>query len=132
MEYRTMKARESELRTKRFEADEQSKKIANLEAMIRDFESMASDLDRQIQAEEDRTGVRDRAHFAYSTFAKSASQRRDNLRASVLDLANQLETAQKARGAVVEQLAQAAALPAPRENTRSRRRPERMSSSAMR
>ena len=80
-----MKARETALKLKRFEADEKARKVADLEHMIREFETIAADLDRQIQAEEDRTGVKDPAHFAYSTFAKSASQRRDNLRASVAD-----------------------------------------------
>ena len=79
---RAMKARESAVRVKRFEADEYSRKVANLELMIRDFHAMAADLDRQIQAEEERTGVKDSAHFAYSTFAKSAAQRRNNLRGS--------------------------------------------------
>ena len=31
----------------------------------------------------DRTGVRDETHFAYSTFARAAAQRRNNLLASV-------------------------------------------------
>ena len=74
-----MKARESALKLKRFEADEKGRKVQELEHMIREFETMASDLDRQIQAEEDRTGVKDQTHFAYSTFAKSAAQRRNNL-----------------------------------------------------
>ena len=56
---------------------------------------MAADLDRQIAAEETRTGVKDPAHFSYSTFAKSASQRRDNLRASADGLKAKLEAAQK-------------------------------------
>jgi flagellar protein FliJ len=127
-----MKARESELRTKRFEADEQSKKIANLEYMIRDFQTMAADLDRQIQAEEERTGIRDLTHFAYSTFAKSAALRRDNLRASAADLATKLDVALKARADAMDQLAQATTQQAPRENLRSRRRPDRSAPVAMR
>jgi flagellar protein FliJ len=126
-----MKAKEATLRLKRFEADEHARKVANLESMIRDFQFMASDLDRQIQAEEDRTGVRDVAHFAYSTFAKSATQRRDNLRASAVELTVKLGAAQKARAEAAEQLAQVSA-PEPREHTRSsnRRRTERPANSA--
>ena len=60
----------------RFEVAEKARKIASLEGTIRDFEIMASDLSRQIANEEDRTGIRDQAHFAYSTFAKAAAQRR--------------------------------------------------------
>ena len=126
-----MKAREATLRLKRFEADEHSRKVANLESMIRDFQVMAADLDRQIQAEEERTGVRDSAHFAYSTFAKSASQRRNNLRASAAELTVKLEAAVRARDEAVEQLAQASAADQ-REVPRPRRRSERGVAALMR
>ena len=63
--------------------------------MIRDFETMASDLSRQIAAEEERTGIKDPAHFAYSTFAKAAAQRRGNLMTSVTDLKMKLDTAKR-------------------------------------
>jgi len=81
-----MKSRESLLRLKRFDLAEKSRKVADLEHMIHEFEEMARDLDRQVAAEEDRTGIRDRAHFAYSTFAKSALQRKENLMTSIGDL----------------------------------------------
>src|SRR5450755_521700 len=116
-----MKARESALRLKRFEADEKARKVAELEHMIREFETMAADLDRQIAAEETRTGVKDPAHFAYSTFAKSASQRRDNLRASADGLKAKLEAAQKERDDALEQVARADA-PGVRNEVRGRRR----------
>lgn len=88
-----MKPRDSALRAKRFEATEKARKVASLEAMVRDFELMALDLSRQIAAEEDRTGVKDPAHFAYSTFAKAAAQRRANLMTSVADLKAKLDAA---------------------------------------
>jgi len=84
---------------------------------------MAIDLERQVQAEEDRTGIKDIGHFNYSTFAKAASQRRDKLRASIEDLRVQLEAAMRERdeaGAdVVEQA------PQQRDLMRGRRRIER-------
>jgi hypothetical protein len=126
-----MKARESALRLKRFEADEKARKVADLEHMIREFEGMASDLDRQIKAEEDRTGIKDPAHFAYSTFAKSASQRRDNLRASVDGLKVKLESAQRERDEALEQAARADT-PAARAEVRSRRRGDRPAGAALR
>jgi hypothetical protein len=92
-----MKSRESALRLKKFEAEEKSRKVADLEHMIREFEHMASDLDRQVQMEEERTGIKDCAHFAYSTLAKAAAQRRDNLRASIGDLRVKLESAVRDR-----------------------------------
>jgi hypothetical protein len=126
-----MKARESALRLKRFEADEKARKVADIEHMIREFEGMANDLDRQIKAEEDRTGIKDPAHFAYSTFAKSASQRRDNLRASADGLKVKLEAAQRERDEALEQAA-LADTPATRAEMRSRRRADRGSSAALR
>lgn len=114
-----MKARDATIRIRRFEADEYSKKVANLQSMIRDFEAKAADLDRQILAEEDRTGIRDQGHFAYSTFAKSASQRRNNLRASASELSAKLEVAVKARDEAVELLADTNG--PPREHQRTRR-----------
>jgi flagellar FliJ protein len=126
-----MKARESALRLKRFEADEKARKVADLEHMIREFEGMATDLDRQIKAEEDRTGIRDGAHFAYSTFAKSASQRRDNLRASVDGLKTKLESALRDRDDALEQVARADA-PSGHDELRSRRRADRLSTAVLR
>jgi flagellar FliJ protein len=126
-----MKARESALRLKRFAADEKARKVADLEHMIREFDGMANDLDRQIKAEEERTGVRDPAHFAYSTFAKSASQRRDNLRASADGLRVKLEAAQRERDEALEQVARADS-PAGQDQLRSRRRAERATTAALR
>ena len=83
------------LRAKRFEAAEKARKVASLEAMIRDFETMVSELSRQIAAEEERTSIKDPAHFAYSTFAKAAAQRRGNLGASVADLKMKLDVAKR-------------------------------------
>jgi hypothetical protein len=74
--------------------------------MINEFEQMANDLERQIEAEEERTGVRDRSHFAYSTFARSAFQRRENLMASVQDLRERLENAVTERDEATAELEQ--------------------------
>ena len=92
------------IQMKRFEADEKARNVADLEHVIREFEGMAADLDRQIKAEEARTGVNDPARFAYSTFAKSAILRRDNLRASAKVLSLKLEEAQRGDDNALEQL----------------------------
>ncbi|KWT64267.1 flagellar export protein FliJ [Hyphomicrobium sulfonivorans] len=125
-----MKARESALRLKRFAADEKARKVADLEHMIREFDGMASDLDRQIKAEEERTGVRDPAHFNYSTFAKSASQRRDNLIASADGLKAKLEVALRERDEALEQAARADT--ASQDQLRNRRRADRSAATALR
>jgi flagellar protein FliJ len=90
-----MTPRDSTLRAKRFEVSEQARKVTQLETTIRDFEILATDLSRQIANEEDRTGVRDQAHFAYSTFAKAAAQRRSNLLTSVAELKDKLAGAKR-------------------------------------
>ncbi|HSR79184.1 MAG TPA: flagellar export protein FliJ [Hyphomicrobiaceae bacterium] len=99
-----MKPRDTALRLRRFEASEKARKVASIETMILDFEHMASDLARQITAEEERTGVRDSAHFAYSTFAKAAALRRANLLTSVADLRSKLEAARREHESAVVEL----------------------------
>ena len=126
-----MKSRDSAVRLKRFEANEKACKVADLAHMIREFEQMAVDLDRQISAEEDRTGVKDIAHFNYSTFAKAADQRRANLRASIEGLVAKLDAAVRERDAAQADL-DAVMTSEPRELERGRRRPERVAGIVMR
>jgi hypothetical protein len=71
------------MKLKRFEAEEKRRKVADLESMIHEFEQMAVDLERQITSEEERTGVRNEAHFAYSTFARAAADLREKLEQAV-------------------------------------------------
>ena len=99
-----MKPRDTALRLKRFEASEKARKVGSIETMILDFEHMSADLSRQIAAEEERTGVRDPAHFAYSTFAKAAALRRVNLQTSVADLRVKLDAARAEHEEAVTEL----------------------------
>lgn len=105
-----MRVREAAMRLKRFEAEEKAQRVQDLEQMIGEFEIMATDLAKQIAAEEERTGVRDKSHFAYSTFARSAAQRRENLLASVQDLRDRLEGAVVERDEAIAELDQADAI----------------------
>src|ERR1700759_4501923 len=90
-----MKSRsESLIPLKKFQVDEKRRQVAQIEMMVADFERMAAELDQQIEIEQTKTGISDVAHFAYSTFAKAAIARRDNLLASAADMRDQLETAQ--------------------------------------
>jgi flagellar protein FliJ len=88
-----MKTRGSLIRLKRFATDEKSRNLTRIETMIREFSKDSAELDREIAAEEARAGITDPKHFAYPTYAKAATQRRDNLRRSVEDLKVQLEEA---------------------------------------
>jgi flagellar export protein FliJ len=95
---------ESLIRLKKFQVDEKRRQVAQIEMMIADFERMAAELDQQIEIEHTKTGISDVAHFAYSTFAKAALTRRDNLLASANDMRNKLESAQDALAEALEEL----------------------------
>jgi flagellar protein FliJ len=99
-----MKSRETLIRLKKFQVDEKRRKVAQIEAMIAEFERMAADLDREIKVEQDRTGIHDPAHFAYPTYAKAAIGRRENLKRSADDLRIQLEDAKLALGEAFDEL----------------------------
>ena len=92
-----MKSRESLIRLKKFQVDEKRRQVTQIEMMIADFERMAAELDQQIEIEQE-AGIHDPAHFAYSTFAKAAIARRDNLLRSADDLEDQLEDAHDRAG----------------------------------
>jgi len=95
---------ESLIRLKKFQVDEKRRQVAQIEMMVNDFERMASELDQQIEIEHTKTGISDIAHFAYSTFAKAALSRRDNLLASANDMRGKLEAAQDALAEALEDL----------------------------
>src|SRR5689334_25106609 len=78
-EYESMKSRETLIRLKKFQVDEKRRKVSQIETMIAEFDRMAGDLDREIQVEQDRTGIHDPGHYAYPTYAKAAMGRRQNL-----------------------------------------------------
>src|SRR5262245_17151088 len=99
-----MKSREGLIRLKRFQVDEKRRQVTQIETMIAEFERMAKDLDDQINAEQERSGIRDVSHFAYPTFAKAAIQRRDNLLASAKELREQLAAAQAECNEAIEEL----------------------------
>ena len=100
-----MKSRsESLIRLKKFQVDEKRRQVTQIQTMVADFERMVSELDQQIEIEQQKTGISDVAPFAYSTFAKVAIARRDNLLASAHDMKDQLELAQDALAEAIEDL----------------------------
>ena len=99
-----MKSRETLIRLKKFQVDEKRRKVAQIEAMIAEFDRMAADLDREIKVEQDRAGIHDPSHFAYPTYAKAAITRRENLKRSTGELRTQLDEAQAALGEAFEEM----------------------------
>jgi hypothetical protein len=72
--------------------------------MIRDFDTMITDLEGQIAAEEDRSRIKDTGHPAYSMFAKAAAKRRQNLLISVGHTRSMLDVAKRELDEVTAQL----------------------------
>lgn len=91
-----MKSRDTLVRLKRFQVDEKRRRIMQIEAMIAEFARMTADLDREIAVEEQRSNNTDPDHFAYSTYARAARIRRDNLKQSCDELKQQVEEARQA------------------------------------
>jgi flagellar FliJ protein len=91
-----MKSRETLIRLKKFQVDDKRRRVAQIEGMIAEFERMAVDLEREIEAEQNRAGIHDPAHYAYPTYAKAAMQRRENLKTSAGELKVQLDDAKAA------------------------------------
>jgi flagellar protein FliJ len=89
-----MKSRDGVLRLKRFHVEEKRRQVAQIDLTVAEFERIAKELDDQVRSEQERSGIRDVNHFAYPTFAKAATQRRDNLMASAKELAGQRAAAQ--------------------------------------
>lgn len=102
-----MKSRENLVRLKKFQVNEKSRQLTQLDIMISEFERMAGELDVQIDAEEKKAGITDVNHFAYPTFAKAARQRRDNLMESRGGLDEQRAAAEVALAEAEAELAKA-------------------------
>lgn len=91
-----MRSRETLLRLHRFRTEDKRRQVSDIEAMIADLMRKHDDLEAQMKAEEQKTGVSDPNHFNYSLAAKSTRGRRDNILKTVGDLKDQLAGAQAA------------------------------------
>lgn len=105
-----MKSRDTLVRLKKFQAEEKARRIAQIEAMIAEFTRMMGDLEREIASEEQRSGNSDPSHFAYSTYARAARTRRDNMQNSIDELQQQVADARDAHADAVEELRKAESL----------------------
>ena len=92
-----MKSRDTLIRLKRFQLEEKRRRVRQIEMMLAEFTRMSAELDREIANEEKRAGITDPRHFAYPTYARAASVRRDNLKSSIAELEAQIEEAKAAQ-----------------------------------
>ena len=114
-----MKSRETLVRLKRFQAEEKRRRVAQIEMMINEFSRKAGDLDREIAIEEQRSGNADPSHFAYSTYARAARTRRDNLNHSAEEFRTQFEEAKTHYSEALEELEKAQTLDGREKGERS-------------
>ena len=92
-----MKSRDTLVRLKRFQVEDKRRRVAQIEMMIAEFNRMAGSSTARSPPRSSESGVKDTTHYAYSTYARAARTRRDNLLHSADELKGQLE---EARGAV--------------------------------
>jgi flagellar protein FliJ len=105
-----MKPRDTLVRLKRFQLEEKRRRVRQIELMVAEFARMSAELDREIANEEKRAGIADPRHFAYPTYARAASARRDNLKSSIAELTAQLEEAKAAQDEAQAELVKVEAL----------------------
>ena len=91
-----MKSRDNLLRLKRFQVQDKTRQLAQIDMMIAEFEKMHEDLQAQIHIEEEKAGITDTSHFAYPTFAVAVRQRQENILESVQELKEKRVSAETA------------------------------------
>jgi flagellar FliJ protein len=84
---------EALLRIEKMRTDMVQRQVAQIKAAIADLEQTASALEREIEIEQARTGIRDPGDIAYSMYAKATIVPRDNLKCSITDLKERLAVA---------------------------------------
>ena len=86
-----LRMHEQAMLLKQTEIDEKRRQVDQIEKMIEEFNRMIDNLDHEIEAEHQRTGICDSMNVAYSTLARAVVQRRDNLQTSIAALKRQLQ-----------------------------------------
>jgi hypothetical protein len=71
------------------------RRVPILKRLIADCDRLAADLDQDVRHEEDRVRIHDPANSAYSTYARAAASRRDNLKRSAGELRAHLAKAER-------------------------------------
>ena len=90
---RHRKSEQALIRLKEVRLDIAHRQVRQMEAMINDLDSVVATLESEIEAEENRVGIRDPRHIRYSTLAKATIARRDNLKRTVSSLKDELAVA---------------------------------------
>jgi flagellar export protein FliJ len=81
-----MKRRDSLLRLKKFRVDEFKRRMGTLDGMIADAEKKIHDLDESVARERQRASESEIGRAAFPSFLRSIDSRRDNLKATLVEL----------------------------------------------
>lgn len=93
-----MKPRVSTIQAKEFQAASLRRQLAQFDRMIGDLETIKAELAKQIDQEERRTNNGDPGSVLYSTVARAARDRRENLSETLDDLTGRRQRVVEAIG----------------------------------
>lgn len=89
-----MKRRDTLVRLKRFRVDDLKRRMATLDGMNADLERKLSDLEESVVRERQRANDSDIGRLAFPSFLRSIDGRRENLRATLVELERERAQAQ--------------------------------------
>lgn len=89
-----MKRRDTLVRLKRFRVDDLKRRMATLDGMNADLERKLSDLEESVARERHRANDSDIGRLAFPSFLRSIDSRRENLRATLVELERERAQAQ--------------------------------------
>jgi flagellar FliJ protein len=92
------------IRSKRFRVDDFKRRLATLDAMRADAERKLADLEDSVARERQRANDSDIGRLAFPSFLRSIETRRENLRATLNDLARERENAQEGLATASQEL----------------------------
>jgi flagellar export protein FliJ len=81
-----MKRRDTLMRVKRFRVDELKRRLGTLEGMRADLERKLADLEDSVTRERHRANDSDIGRLAFPSFLRSIDIRRENLRATMMEI----------------------------------------------
>ena len=81
-----MRQKELSIAAEVFAAEQERRRLSRIEMMIDELSRNVAGLEVEIAAEERRVRISDPSHVAYSTYARAASRRRDNLLRTIGEL----------------------------------------------
>ena len=81
-----MKRRDTLMRVKRFRVDELKRRLGTLEGMRADLERKLADLEDSVARERHRANDSDIGRLAFPSFLRSIDIRRENLRATMMEI----------------------------------------------